>query len=76
MTAEADRPERREQKAAARNPYRDETAILETALALLEHAKDENRTPEQDEFYSALAFECTEEETVRVKYEPEYGSVN
>jgi hypothetical protein len=58
----------REQKAAARNPYRDETAILETALALLEHAK-------QDEFYSALAF-TWEAGQVRVRYAPENLTVN
>jgi hypothetical protein len=66
----------KEQKAARRKTYRDETAILETALALFEHAKDENRTPEQEEFYSALAFECTGKQTFRVKYEPQNVTVN
>ena len=66
----------KEQKATRRKTYRDETAILETALALLEHAKDENRTPEQEEFYSALAFECTGKQTFRVKYEPQNVTVN
>jgi hypothetical protein len=66
----------KEQKATRRSPYREETAILETALTLLDHAKDENRTPEQEEFYSALAFECTGKQTFRVKYEPEHVTVN
>jgi hypothetical protein len=66
----------KEQKATRRNPYRDETAILETALALLEHAKGENHTREQEEFYSTLAFECTGKQTFRVKYEPENVTVN
>jgi hypothetical protein len=66
----------KEQKTNRRSPYRQETAILETALALIEHAKGENRTPEQEEFYSALTFECTGEETFRVTYAPENVTVN
>ena len=66
----------KEQKATRRRLYRQETAVLETALALLEDAEGENRTPEQEEFYSALAFDSTEKETFRVKYEPEHVTVN
>jgi hypothetical protein len=66
----------KEQKATRRSPYRQETAILETALSLLELATDENRTPEQEEFYSALAFNSTGKETLRVTYEPEDVTVN
>jgi len=65
----------KEQKATRRSPYRQETAILETALFLLELATDENRTPEQEEFYSALAFDGTGK-AFRVKYEPEHVTVN
>jgi hypothetical protein len=66
----------KEQKATRRNPYREETAILETALALIEHAKGENRTPEQDEFYSALEFDRKGPQVFRVKYVPENVTVN
>jgi hypothetical protein len=55
---------------AVPDPYREETAILETALMLLEHAKDENRTPEQEEFYSTLAFKWEADHTFRVLYAP------
>ena len=67
----------KEQKAVRRNPFPKETAILEIALTLLENAKDEKRTPEQEEFYAALVIvECTGKQTFRVKYEPEYVTVN
>lgn len=65
-----------EQKAARRNPYREETAILQTALMLLEQAGDENRTPTQDEFFSALTFGHEGERTFRVRYVPENVTVN
>jgi hypothetical protein len=60
----------KEQKTSRRNPYPQETAILETALAMFEHA-----TSEQEEFYSALAF-AREGNVFRVNYEPEHVTVN
>lgn len=65
-----------EQKVNRRNPRRQETAILETALTLLEQAKSEDRTPEQEEFYSALTWECVGAGVFRVKYVPGSVTVN
>src|SRR5260370_30216766 len=53
-----------------KNPYREETAILEVALPMLEQAKDENWTPELKEFVTALA--CRYENgKMRMRYAPE-----
>ena|SRR6267143_4900382 len=58
-----------------KNPYREETAILEVALPLLEQAKDENWTPELKEFVTALA--CRYENgKMRMRYAPENVTVN
>jgi hypothetical protein len=59
----------REQRFLHHNPYSEEAAILETALALLEHPS------ELEEFCSALAF-WIEGNLVRVKYDPENVTVN
>jgi hypothetical protein len=66
----------KEQMAARRNPFPEETAILETALTLLEDSKGEIRTPEQEEFYAALTFKWLAEHTFRVRYAPENVTVN
>jgi hypothetical protein len=58
------------------NPYRHETAILETALEL-QQAADGKRTPEQDAFYSALAFGYEGDGIFRVEFNPaEIQTVN
>jgi hypothetical protein len=58
------------------NEHEEETAIFEHTLMLLEQAPDENRTPEQEEFISALAFWLDGARTIRVKYAPENVTVN
>ncbi|HWY08221.1 MAG TPA: hypothetical protein VNY24_15275 [Candidatus Acidoferrales bacterium] len=59
-----------------RNEHEEETAILEHALMLLEQAPDEGRTPEQEEFFAALAFASLGNLKFRVKYAPENVTVN
>jgi hypothetical protein len=61
--------------AGSRNPYPEETDLIELALMLIDrNGGDANiRTPEQEQFYADLAFGG---ETARVRYSPENVTVH
>jgi hypothetical protein len=92
LSAAADAPERpfdqvpslfraaveQDKAAGSRNPYPLETDLIELALMLIDRNGGDAtiRTPEQEQFYAALAFPLDSRETVRVRYSPENVTVH